>query len=244
MALLLMCSPAVHAGEKLRIATEGAYPPFNFINDAGNLDGFDVDLAQALCKAMDVECELVAIPWDNIIEGLLAGKYDAIIACMAKTSEREKSMDFTDSYNRSRAVFVGRASSGITISPEGLRGKTICAQGGTVQAEHITQNYKDASTIVLTKDVTESFDLLVKGKVDLVLADSLVIYSFLKTEAGRDFDFVGEPLPADDPSNAAYIAVRKGDDKLRERFNRVLQDIRMDGTYDRINRKYFPFSIY
>ena len=89
LMVALVIYPALgHTSEKLRIATEGAYPPFNFINEEGKLDGFDVDLAWALCKAMNVECELIAVPWADIIDGLVADKYDTIIASMAKCTAR------------------------------------------------------------------------------------------------------------------------------------------------------------
>ncbi|MFW5791808.1 MAG: transporter substrate-binding domain-containing protein [Desulfohalobiaceae bacterium] len=230
--------------DTLRIATEGAYPPFNSLNDQGELEGFDVDIAAALCQAMGRECELVAVEWEEIINGLVQGSYDMIVASMARTPERDKLVDFTNHYYRSRSAFVAVAGAQFDITPEGLRGKVLCAPVKTVQADYLQRSYGDLATVKLSSDTEEAFDLLVAGDVHVVLSDSLNCLEFLTSEKGQGFDFIGEALPAEDHSSSAHIAVREGDDALRTEINQALQTIRLDGTYDRINRRYFPFSIY
>ncbi|MGE4299183.1 MAG: transporter substrate-binding domain-containing protein [Desulfovibrionaceae bacterium] len=243
-AVLVMGVSGAHAGRTLRFATEGAYPPFNFVGADGKLTGFDVDIGFALCKAMGVACTVVAVPWDDLIPGLQAGDYDMIVASMAKTAEREKVVDFTDSYYHSRTTFVaGTALKGEPF-PQSLRGKILATQRNTVQAAYLVKEFGQIATVTLTEDMGGAFALLAAGKADVVLADSLPAYEFLISANGKGFDFYGEALPVGDIFSSAHIAVRKRDDALRQSIDKALQALRLDGTYDTINRAYFPFSIY
>ncbi len=229
------------AGDKVRIGTEGAYPPFNLIDESGELKGFDVDIALALCDKMGAECELVAQDWDGIIPALLANKYDAIIASMSITDERKKSVDFTDKYYSNLVRYVAPKGSGLDTSSVGLAGKSIGAQRATVAASYLEDNLADVVSIKLY-DTQENANLdLGNGRLDAMLADGLVIYDWLKTDEGAGFDFVGEGLSLDD---GIGIAVRKEDTALRDNLNQALAAILADGTYEKINAKYFPFSIY
>jgi len=246
VAALVGLAPAARAQDKVRIATEGAYAPFNFKAPDGTLQGFDVDIARALCDRAHLECTIVAQDWDGIIPGLLAKKYDAIIASMSITDERRKKVDFTDKYYQTPARFVAKKGSNIPISKSGLQGKTIGAQRSTIHAQYLQDNYADVADIKLY-DNQENADLdLTAGRLDLVLADSIVLLEgFLNKPEGENFAFVGPELK--DPKwfgDGAGIAVRPGDVKLKDAFNRALAEIRKDGTYEKIDAKYFPFSIY
>ena len=126
---------AASAQMKVRIGTEGAYPPFNFKDASGELKGFDIDIAKALCAEMKAECTFVAQDWDGIIPALLAKKYDAIIASMSITEERKKKVDFSDKYYSSPAKFIVDKKSGITdVSVDAMKGKTIGAQASTIHS--------------------------------------------------------------------------------------------------------------
>lgn len=229
------------AAEKLRIGTEGAYPPFNLIDESGELKGFDIDIAKALCEKMNVECEFITQDWDGIIPALLAKKFDAIVASMSITEERKQSVDFTDKYYSNLVRFVGPKGADITISKEGLAGKTVGAQRATVSASYLEDEYGDVADIKLY-DTQENANLdLANGRLDLLLADGLVIYEWLQSEDGQGFQFYGDGLSLDE---GIGIAVRKEDDALREKFNEAIKAILADGTYEKINAKYFPFSIY
>ncbi|BBD07533.1 periplasmic component of amino acid ABC-type transporter/signal transduction system [Desulfovibrio ferrophilus] len=244
LGLMLAVPCSAYAGDALRIATEGAYPPFNYVDDQGKLAGFDVDIASALCRAMNVECEIVAVEWDSILDGLENGDYSAIVASMAKTEERDKRADFTDRYYRSRSAFIAKAGLYDDVSPQALKGKCLSAADGTVQLDYLRKNYSSSSEVIIAKDTPDSYRLLAEGKIDLILSDALNCLDFLDSEQGIDFDFAGEALPGEATSSTAYIAVREGDNELRKRINEAIQVIRLDGTYERINHKYFPFSIY
>ena len=132
-ALVLVSGNAL--AEKVRIGTEGAYPPFNMIDKNGKPAGFDVDIANALCEKMGAECTFVTQDWDGIIPGLLARKYDAIVASMSITEERKKAVDFTDRYYSNSLRFITKKGAG--IDPNNLEGKSIGAQRATISANYV-----------------------------------------------------------------------------------------------------------
>ena len=242
VAPLLFVAHAADTGagvpNPLRIGSEGAYPPFNFIDASGRLKGFDIDIAKALCERMGVECKLVAQDWDGIIPALLAGKYDAIVASMSITDERRKVVSFTDRYYSNKVRFVAAKSAG--FDPGKLTGKTIGAQRATVAASWLEKNAAGAR-IKLYDTQTNAYLDLAAQRLDAIFADGLVLYEWLTTDAGAGFTLVGDAYDLDD---GIGIAVRKEDDALRQRLNAALTAIIADGTYAKINARYFPFSIY
>src|SRR5215468_378948 len=231
--------------QKVRVATEGAYAPFNYKDTKGELQGFDVDIAKALCAKAKLDCEIVAQDWDGIIPGLLAKKYDAIIASMSITEERKKSIDFTQKYYQTPARFIRKKGSNIEISEAGLKGKTVGVQRATIHANYIHQTYGNVVT-VKEYDTQENANLdLVAGRLDLILADSVVLQEgFLNKPEGKDFAFVGPDVRGPIFGEGAGIGIRKEDTKLKDAFNAALKEIRTDGTYKKINDKYFPFDVY
>ncbi len=246
LAIALMAGTASAQMKKVRVGTEGAYPPFNYIDSNGKLQGFDVDIANALCAAAKLDCEFVVQDWDGIIPGLLAKKFDAIIASMSITEERKKKVDFTDKYYTSPAKFVTKAGANIEITKEGLKGKSVGVQRATIHENFLQDNFGDVIEIRSYATQDEANADLASGRVDLVLADSIALdEGFLKTDAGKGFAFTGPGFS--DPKwfgDGAGIAVRKGDDELREALNKAILQIRADGTYKKINDKYFEFDVY
>jgi arginine/ornithine transport system substrate-binding protein len=254
LALVLAAIALVGAGlpgaaqaqtQKVRVATEGAYAPFNYKDTNGELQGFDVDIAKALCAKAKFDCEIVAQDWDGIIPGLLAKKYDAIIASMSITEERKKSIDFTQKYYQTPARFIRKQGSGIEISEAGLKGKAVGVQRATIHANYIHQTYGNIVDIK-EYDTQENANLdLVAGRLDLILADSVVLQEgFLNKPEGKAFEFVGPELRGKIFGDGAGIGIRKEDTKLKDAFNAALKEIRADGTYKKINDKYFPFDVY
>lgn len=232
--------------KEVRIGVEGAYPPFSFITESGQLTGFDIDIALELCKTIGAECALVPQDWDGIIPALLARKYDAIIASMSITEERKKKVAFTDKYYNSPAKFVRKKGSGIEISKAGLAGKTVGVQRATTHDNFITGEFGESVTIKRYGTQDEAYLDAVAGRLDLLLADSVAILDgFLNTEQGADFEFVGPGYS--DPKyfgEGAGIAIRKKDTDLVEKFNEAIRTIRDNGRYKAINDKYFDFDIY
>ncbi len=232
--------------EKVRIGVEGAFPPFSIVDQEGNLQGFDIDIARALCEAMQVECTLVQSDWDGIIPGLLARKYDAIIASMSITEERKKKVGFTNKYYHTPAKFVAKKGTDIELSKEGLQGKTVGVLRASIFDSYITDNFEDTIAIKRYGSQDEAYLDLVSGRLNLVLGDSVAIKEgFLSTDQGANFAFIGPDLY--DPrwfGVGAGIAVRKNDDELREMFNEAIDKIRANGTYQKIKDKYFDFDVY
>ena len=235
---LFVSAPAV--AESLRIGTEGAYPPFNQIDASGEVVGFDLDIAKALCAEMQVECTVVTSDWDGIIPALNNNKFDFLVASMSITDERKQAVDFTNPYYTNKLQFVAPKSSNFATDEASLKGKTIGAQRATIAGQWLEDNLGDVVDIRLYDTQENAYLDMSAGRIDGVLADNFVQYEWLQSDAGADFEFKGEPVFDNDQIG---IAVRKGD-PLRERLNAALQTIVENGTYETINAKYFPFSIY
>ena len=239
-AATLIFSGQAFAADQLKIGTEGAYPPFNLIDASGQVGGFDVEIGQALCAKMKVECEVVTSDWDGIIPALNAKKFDFLIASMSITEERQAAVDFTEPYYTNKLQFIAPKSSDFKSDKASLKGKVIGAQRATIAGTWLEDNLDGVVDIKLYDTQENAYLDLSSGRLDGVLADSFVNWEWLKSDAGKDFEFKGDPVFDNDKIG---IAVRKGD-ALRERLNAALKEIVEDGTYKQINDKYFPFSIY
>lgn len=232
------------AADTLKMGIEGAYPPFNSKDASGQVVGFDVEIGQALCAKMKTECELVTSDWDDIIPGLNAKKFDFIVSSMSISDERKTAVDFTNPYYSNKLQFVAPKSSDIkgTTADElkaSLTGKTIGAQRATLSGTWLDDNWGSNVTVKLYDTQESAFLDLTSGRLDALLADKYVSYEWLKSEAGKAYEFKGNPVYDNDKIG---IAVRK-DDPLRAKLNLALKEIIEDGTYKKINDKYFPFSI-
>ena len=246
IALFGLAANAAEAGMKVRMGTEGAYPPFNFTDDKGQLQGFDVDIGNAICETAKLECTWVVQDWDGIIPGLLAKKYDTIMASMSITPERMEKIDFSSKYYSTPAKFFAKHGSGYEITKAGLKGKTVGVQRATIHENFLRDNFGDVVTVKSYATQEEAFLDLASGRIDLGIADSVVVdEGFLKTAAGKGYAFVGPNFS--DPKwfgAGAGIGIRKGEDKLRMAINEALKTIRANGTYKKINDKYFEFDVY
>lgn len=248
MIALVFAAGTIQAKDwkKMRIGVEGAYPPFSYTTADGKLEGFDIDIAMALCNAMGAECTLVAQDWDGIIPALLARKYDAIVASMSITEERKKKVAFTNKYYQTPAKFVTKKGTVKEFSPETLKGKTVGVQRATTHDNYITDNYGKDVKIKRYATQDEAYMDLAAGRVDFLLADSVVISEgFLKKPEGQDYEFVGPDL-IDQKwfGEGIGIACRKQDKDLVEILNKAIVQIRADGTYKKIQDKYFNFDVY
>ncbi|RLQ88101.1 transporter substrate-binding domain-containing protein [Notoacmeibacter ruber] len=241
LSVLALSVPAAMAQDKmnLKIGSEGAYPPFNQLNSNGELEGFDIDIAKALCEEMNAECEFVTQDWDGIIPALQAGKFDAIIASMSITPERQEQVSFSAPYYINSLRLAVPSDGNIEdASAETLAGKTIGVQQGTVAETYMTENMGDVS-IKPYPTQEEAYLDLKNGRLDGVVADFGVQDEFIKQNDG--FEVVGEPLLEDDQ---IAIAVRKDEQELADKFSEAIKAIRENGTYQEINQKYFGFDIY
>jgi len=231
---------------EIRIGVESAYPPFSYVDGNGEIVGFDIDITRALCDAMEADCTLVEQDWASIIPGLLAKKYDAIVASMGVTPERDKRVDFTDKYYDTWARFAALKHSDIEITREGLKGKVVGVQRATVYDRFLTDHYSDVVEIRRYATQDEAYLDAASGRVDLLMADQIAMrLGFLETEAGQGWELVGPDFRQPEYFGSGIaIAVREGDDDLRRKFNAAIAAILANGTYRKIQDKYFDFNIY
>ena len=236
---------AAHVSAVLRVGVEAAYPPFSELAPDGQLRGFDIDIANALCARLQARCEFIKTEFDAMIPALRAKKFDAIVASMSITPERQKAVDFTAKYYHSGARFVARADATFEATPAGLKGKNIGVQRGTIHDRYATAKFSGATITRYSKQDEVFLDLL-SGRIDASLADVVAIdIGFLKTAQGKGYSMRGPNY--DDAAffgTGAGIAVRKGDTALRDKLDAAIIAMRADGSYKKINDRYFEFDIY
>ena len=230
----------------VRIGVEGAYPPFSYTTADGKLEGFDIDIARALVKAMGAEIKLVAQDWDGIIPALMARKYDGIIASMSITEERKKKVAFSNKYYNTPAKFVAKKGTVKEFTKATLKGKTVGVQRATTHDSYLTDNYGKDVKIKRYATQDDAYLDMATGRLDFLLADSVALSDgFLKRPEGKDFEFVG-PDMTDVRwfGEGVGVACRKKDKDLVGMFNKAIDQIRADGTYKKIQDKYFDFNVY
>ena len=238
-AATLVFSANALAVDKYKVGIEGANPPFNNKNASGEVVGFDYDIAMALCAKMKAECEVVTSDWDGIIPSLNAKKYDFIVSSLSITDERKNAVDFTDPYYSNKQQFVAKKGVDFKTDIDSLKTKKLGTQRSTQAATWLEDNIGGDISLYDTQE--NAYLDLSSGRVDGLLADKYAIYGWLKDDpAGKDYEFKGEPINEDDKVG---IALRKGETDLRTKLNLALKEIKEDGTYKKINDKYFPFSI-
>ncbi|MBS7543013.1 ABC transporter substrate-binding protein [Ancylobacter oerskovii] len=246
MVAAAMSGASAKEWKTVRIGTEGAYPPFNYVEN-NELKGFDIDIGKALCAKMKVECTFVAQDWDGIIPALQAGKYDAIVASMSITEERKQQIAFSKKYYKTPATFAVRKDSPLTdTSPAALKGKVLGAQGSTIHSNYLEDVYAKAGAEVKLYGKQDEANLdLANGRLDAVLADKVVLLEWLNSKDGACCKFTGAEYT--DPKyfgEGVGVGIRKDDPELVAMFNKAIDEILADGTYKTINAKYFPFSVY
>jgi polar amino acid transport system substrate-binding protein len=245
VSILTMIAGSALSADKIIIGTEGAYPPFNNLEADGSLVGFDIDIAKALCEEMKAECTFVTQDWDGIIPALQAKKFDAIIASMSITAERKEKVDFTNKYyNTPPAIAVPKDSTLTEASEAALEGKVLGAQSSTTHSNYAEAHMKKSELKLYPTPDEYKLDLA-NGRIDAAIDDVVVLSEWLKTADGACCKLLGT-LPVDPVINGegAGIAVRKGDDALREKLNAAIAAIRANGKYKEINDKYFTYDVY
>ena len=242
----LVSGSALAAQKTVRLASDFTYPPFNYQDESGTPKGFDIEIADALCSEAKLNCEWVSQSWDGLIPSLLARKSDVIMASMRITDERKQRVLFTDKYYQTPARFVAAEDAGIAISQQGLEGKRIGVQLGTIHDRYVTDKFGDIANIRRYNGQDEVYLDLQSGRLDAVFGNSdQLALAFLEKEQGEGFEFVGEAVT--DPAyigEGTALALRKNDKVLADKFNQAIATIRENGTYDKIAAKYFSFDIY
>jgi lysine-arginine-ornithine-binding protein len=245
---VVLLAPAAMAQDlpaTLVIGTEGAYPPFNYTDADGELQGFEVDLGNEMCRRIGVECTWVAQDWDGIIPGLLAQKYDAIIASLYITDERREQISFSEKYYQVPARFVVASDSDLDISPEGLAGKIVGTQRATAYERFLRDEMPDIDLRVYAT-MDEVYADLAAGRVDAIMVDVVAATDgFLETPSGEGFEMRGpEYTGVKWFGYGAGVGVRQDDQNIADAFTKVIAEMRADGSYQEISDKWFGFDVY
>jgi arginine/ornithine transport system substrate-binding protein len=228
--------------KKIRIGVEGNYPPFSQIAPSGELSGFDIDIANAICAQLKAECTLVKQEWDGMIPALNVKKFDAIVASMTISEERKKAVDFSDPYYDVPSRWVAKAGAFKDATPDSLKGKKIAVIRNSPRAKFVADNYKGSDTLLVNKE-TDVYMELAAGRADIGFGSSVVSgEAFLKKPEGKGYAQVGPAVNLGGGAGVG-IAIRKGDDALREKINGALKAIMADGSYKKLASKYFDFDV-
>ncbi|HSK40431.1 MAG TPA: transporter substrate-binding domain-containing protein [Arenibaculum sp.] len=234
-----------HASETLRIGTDPDYPPFSQVTPDGRYIGFEVEIGNLLCSRMRIRCEWVGLNFADLIPALLDRRIDAIMGSLAITPARRRIVSFTSKYYSTPIRMVGPRGIDETVLDREIPGTgrqpRIGVVAGTTHADYIDNHLEGRALAVPFPAQKQAEDALTSGEIDLLLADALVLWTFLKDGAGKEFDWVGPPIHGDE---GIGIALRPEDRDLRQRFEDALVEILRDGSYARINARHFPFNVY
>ena len=248
--------------QTIRIGTEGAYPPWNNLNSAGELEGAEIDFGNEACKRMGVTCEWVTQDWDGIIPALLQGKYDIIIAGMSITEERKEKVNFTTGYMTDGARFAVLKNSGlanlniagmakVNLNNAGgkeqaaigqliaaMDGKTVCVQSSTIHQNFLEKHMSGAVDVKLYQAVDDHNLDLAAGRCDAVLADVGSIIDFMESDGGVDVAFTGPTFSGGVFGDGVGGAVRKEDTDILEMWNAAITEMSKDGTTAEITKEW------
>ena len=214
-------------GKTIRMGTEGAYPPYNFLNDAGEVDGFEREVGDELCARAELTCEWVTNEWDSIIPNLTFGNYDTIIAGMSITDEREKVIDFTQNY------FPPAASAYVAKSADAdIKGGVVSAQTSTIQAGYVAES---GATLLEFATYDETVSAVNNGEADAVFADKDALAPTVE-ESGGALVFVGDDVPL---GGGIGLGLRESDTELKAKFDAAIQSMKDDGSLNELIRKWF-----
>ena len=267
IALSMLSLTTIASAKTIRIGTEGAYPPWNNLNSAGELEGAEIDFGNEACKRMGVDCDWITQDWDGIIPALLNGKYDIIVAGMSITEERKEKVNFTNGYMTDGARFAVLNGSGlanlkvggmekVTLNNAGgkeqaaigqliaaMDGKTVCVQSSTIHQNFLEKHMAGAVEVRLYQAVDDHNLDLAAGRCDAILADVGSIIDFISTDGGVDVEFTGPTFSGGVFGDGVGGAVRKEDADILEMWNNVIAEMSADGTTAEITKKWFGRDI-
>jgi octopine/nopaline transport system substrate-binding protein len=266
IGLALTASAAMAQARKVKIATEGAYAPWNFVNAAGKLEGFEIDLAADLCKRANLDCEIVAQDWDGIIPSLTAKKYDAIMAGMNITDKRLEVISFTQAYaSGPHGMMAVKGTKFASTMPTGrfnlttgkdeadkaieqikaaVKGKIVGVQVSTTNANFVNEYLKGSVAEVREYKTTEQHDLdLAAGRVDFLFAAHSAFAATIASPIGKDMEIVGPALNGGILGRGVAVGLRKEDTDLREAFDKAIAAAKADGTVRTLTQKWFKIDM-
>jgi lysine-arginine-ornithine-binding protein len=231
----------------IRVGVDPTYPPFESVTKDGAVQGFDIDLGNALCAKLMAKCVWVQSSFDGLIPGLQARKFDIILSSMAANEKRRQQIDFTARLYRNQTRLIAKASDHLLPEAAKLSGKRVAVEQGTVQESYAREKWAPSGVeVVAYPSYDQAYADLTAGRVDAVLMDAVQgQLGFLSTPAGKGFGFAGEVVyDAKIMGDGDAAGVRKSDPELRDALNGAIAEILRDGTYRKIEAKYFDFDMY
>jgi polar amino acid transport system substrate-binding protein len=225
-AVLALTSGMALAADTIRMGTEGAYPPYNFINDKGEVDGFERKLGDELCKRAELTCEWVKNDWDSIIPNLVSSNYDTIMAGMSITEERQKVIAFTQNYMPP----AGSAYVALTADAD-IKGN-IAAQTSTIQSGYVAES---GATLLEFATADETVAAVRNGEADAVFADKDFLTKIVD-ESNGELTFVGEPIAL---GGGIGMGLRQSDTELKDKFDKAIASMKCDGSLDTLIKEFF-----
>ncbi|THF66302.1 amino acid ABC transporter substrate-binding protein [Pseudothauera nasutitermitis] len=245
-ALALSGALAVQAfaGDELRVVLTPRSVPFSLLTESGEMVGFNVDMARAVCAEIGRTCKLEVLPFPEIVPAVAAGRYDLGVANFLRTPERERQVAFTVPYWRSTSVFVGRQ--GIRVEPLAslLADTTVCAIDGSAQWSYLLARAgASAETVRALPSNQDVLDGLGSGACPAALLPTMQVLPFMQGERGHGLAFLGAPLGEAGLGGPVHMIVRPDAPELRAAVDRALRRLIANGEHERAARHYFPFSI-
>jgi ABC-type amino acid transport substrate-binding protein len=229
---------------KITVATEAAYPPFNYLDRKGMPAGFEMELAQEACQRIKAECEFAAFKWDDLIPGLLDKKFDIIMSSLEVTSERRKRLGLSRRYYLSPGAFIAAKGAPFDGPPSLLRNKRIGVQRDSTHADWADKSFRRSAQLKRYNTVAEALAALANDEVDAVFGDKSQLWLWSQKPEGKCCELVGQDIKDNQTLGIGVAAgLRKEDAKLRDALNKAFADMIGDGTYKKINEKYFPFPL-
>ncbi|TBW40929.1 transporter substrate-binding domain-containing protein [Siculibacillus lacustris] len=246
LALPCAAAPAGPAApRRLKIGLDGAYPPFSRLAADGTIDGFDVEVARAVCAKLPADCDLVTLGWDDLVPALLARRVDVTVASQPITDEARRRIEFTRPYWGVPPRFVGRLVDPPTATPPaGLAGRRVGVRAGTVHAAWLATAHPEAQRVPFAAEA-DALEALADGRVDLVFGDTLTLFDRLERlrPLGRTGFVGGEVVDTRAFGAGAGLGFRREDRDLGATLDRALLELDRDGTLDRLVGHWFPFAI-
>jgi ABC-type amino acid transport substrate-binding protein len=237
-------SPFTPPAFKIIVATEGAYPPLNYLDRKGLPAGFEMELAQDACQRMKAECEFVAAKWDDLVPGLLDKKFDIVMSSLEVNSERRRRLGLSRRYYLSPGIFIAARGQPFDGPPSLLRNRKIGVQTDSTHADWLDKNFRRSAQIKRYPSVAEALQGLASDEVDAVFGDKVQLWLWSRKPEGKCCELMGQDIKDTQTLGVGVSAgIRREDIKLRDAFNKALGAMMSDGTYKKINEKYFPFPL-
>ena len=237
-------SPFTPPAFKITIATEGAFPPFNYLDRKGMPAGFEMELAQEACQRIKAECEFIALKWDQLIPGLIDKKFDIIMSSMEVTRERRQRMGLSRRYYLSPGAFIAAKGAPFDGPPSLLRNKRIGIQRDSMHADWADKSFRRSAQLRRYDSVAQALIALANDEVDAVFGDKAQLWLWSQKPEGKCCELVGQDIKDTQTLGVGVAAgLRKEDVKLREALNKAFGEMMTDGTYKKLSERYFPFAL-